>query len=132
MGALAGFSKIDRKSALDRFRLLQPHLVQHRLLCQVAAEAGIAFRTAQRSGGAVSALRFSGTGRKRRDDRGARRAVSTRITFLRPLFFGSTLLQKSFLYKSALIPPWGLPIIGSLDNKLALLERPVEALMFSR
>jgi putative transposase len=52
--ALASLSESARKVALDRFRLLQPHLEQQRLLNLVARDAGIAYRTAQRR---MSALR---------------------------------------------------------------------------
>jgi hypothetical protein len=46
MIALASLSESARKVALDRFRLLQPHLEQQRLLKLVARDAGIAYRTA--------------------------------------------------------------------------------------
>jgi putative transposase len=61
---------------MDRFRLLQPHLEQNRSLRLVAAEAGLAFRTAQRW---VALYRTSGLAslaRKTRLDHGARRVVS--------------------------------------------------------
>ena len=48
MNALASLSESERKTALDRFRLLQPHLEEQRLLKAVAREAGIGYRTAQR------------------------------------------------------------------------------------
>jgi putative transposase len=79
MDALAGLSEDDRKSALDRFRLLQPHLVQRRPLRQVAAEAGIAFRTAQRWVAQYQRFGLAALARKRRADRGARRAVSEKV-----------------------------------------------------
>jgi putative transposase len=47
-GELAALSEAVRKIALDRFRLLQPHLEQRIPLPLVAREAGIAYRTAQR------------------------------------------------------------------------------------
>jgi len=48
MDELASLSEEQRQQALERFRLLQPHLEQGRPLIQVAREAGIPFRTAQR------------------------------------------------------------------------------------
>jgi transposase-like protein len=48
MIALASLSESARKIALDRFRLLQPHLEEKRLLKAVARDAGIGYRTAQR------------------------------------------------------------------------------------
>jgi putative transposase len=48
MNALASRSESGRKIALDRFRLLQPHLEERRLLKAVARAAGIGYRTVQR------------------------------------------------------------------------------------
>jgi creatinine amidohydrolase/Fe(II)-dependent formamide hydrolase-like protein len=48
MNAVASLSESARKIALDRFRLLQPHLEEQRLLKAVARDAGIEYRTAQR------------------------------------------------------------------------------------
>lgn len=76
MQGLLALSDEDRQTAMDRFRLLQPHLEQNRSLRLVAAEAGLAFRTAQRW---VALYRTSGLAslaRKTRLDHGARRVVS--------------------------------------------------------
>ena len=76
MQELLALSDEDRQTAMERFRLLQPHLEQNRSLRLVAAEAGLAFRTAQRW---VALYRTSGLAslaRKTRLDRGARRIVS--------------------------------------------------------
>jgi hypothetical protein len=76
MQELLALSYEDRQTAMDRFRLLQPHLEQNRSLRLVAAEAGVAFRTAQRW---VALYRTSGLAslaRKTRLDHGARRVVS--------------------------------------------------------
>ena len=48
MSDLASLPESARKIALDRFRLLQPHLEEQRLLKAVAREGGIGYRTAQR------------------------------------------------------------------------------------
>jgi putative transposase len=48
MSALASLFESARKIALDRFRLLQPHLEEQRLLKAVTQDAGIAYRSAQR------------------------------------------------------------------------------------
>jgi hypothetical protein len=48
MIALASLSESARKIALDRFRLLQPHLEEKRPLRMVARDSGIGYRTAQR------------------------------------------------------------------------------------
>lgn len=79
MDELAGLSEEARKSALDRFRMLQPHVEQQRPLRLVAAEAGIAFRTAQRWVAQYQRFGLAALARKKRDDRGARRTVSVKI-----------------------------------------------------
>jgi hypothetical protein len=48
MSAPASLFESARKIALDRFRLLQPHLEEQRLLKAVTQDAGIAYRTALR------------------------------------------------------------------------------------
>lgn len=60
MDQLAGLPEGARKLALDRFRLIQPHVEDNRPLTSVAANAGIPFRTAQRW---VSAYRQFGLAR---------------------------------------------------------------------
>jgi hypothetical protein len=47
-GELASLAESDRKIALDRYRLLRPHLEDGRTLSVVASEAGVAYSTAQR------------------------------------------------------------------------------------
>jgi hypothetical protein len=51
MDHLAGLTEEARKLALNRFRLLQPHLEDERPLKAVAVSAGIPFRTAQNNTG---------------------------------------------------------------------------------
>lgn len=48
MDELAGLSQGARKLAMERFRLLQPHLEQNESLISVAKAAGIPYRTAHR------------------------------------------------------------------------------------
>jgi putative transposase len=48
MQELLALTDEDREIAMQRFRLLQPHLEENRSLRLVAKEAGLAFRTAQR------------------------------------------------------------------------------------
>jgi putative transposase len=65
---LAGVSEEARKLALERFRLLQPHLENNEPLTSVAQAAGIPYRTAHRL---VSEYRRSGLAalvRKKRAD----------------------------------------------------------------
>ncbi|MBZ5624161.1 MAG: helix-turn-helix domain-containing protein [Acidobacteriia bacterium] len=79
MDELAGLPEDVRKLALDRFRLVQPHLEQNQSLQSVAQAAGIPYRTAQRW---VAQYRLSGLvalARKKRGDRGERRAVSAKV-----------------------------------------------------
>ena len=78
MDELAGLSEGARKLAMDRFRLLQPHLEQNEPLF-VAKAAGTAYRTAHRL---VSQYRRQGLValvRKKRTDRGQRRVVSDKL-----------------------------------------------------
>ena len=79
MDQLAGLSEEVRKLALDRFRLLQPHLEDDRPLKLVAAKAGIPFRTAQRWVALYHQFGLSALARKRRADSGEHRAVSVKI-----------------------------------------------------
>jgi putative transposase len=79
MDELAGLSEEARKLALERFRLLQPHLENNEPLTSVAQAAGIPYRTAHRL---VSEYRRSGLAalvRKKRTDRGERRVVSVKL-----------------------------------------------------
>jgi putative transposase len=64
--------------ALERFRLLTPHLEQKRSLARIAAEAGIPYRTAQRWLWQYQKFGLAGLARKDRADRG-RRQVSAKI-----------------------------------------------------
>src|ERR1700735_1605672 len=79
MDELAGLSEESRKLALDRFRFLQPHLEQGCPLRPLAAEAGIAFRTAQLYVAQYRGFGLAALARKNRDDRGARRAVTEKV-----------------------------------------------------
>jgi len=79
MEQLAGLTEEIRKLALERFRLLQPHLEDHRPLKFVATEAEIPFRTAQRWVALYRKFGLAALARKNRADRGERRAVSVKI-----------------------------------------------------
>jgi putative transposase len=79
MDELAGLSEDDRKLALDRFRLLQPHLEQNRSLKSVALAAGIPYRTAHRWLTQYRMFGLAALARKARDDRGTRRGVSVKL-----------------------------------------------------
>jgi putative transposase len=76
MQEFLALSEADRDTAMQRFRWLEPHFERNRPLRVVAAEAGLAFRTAQRW---VALYRSSGLAsfaRKTRLDYGARKVVS--------------------------------------------------------
>src|SRR5437660_1727970 len=79
MTELAGLTKESRKLALDRFHQIQPHLEQNHSLLSVAQAAGIPYRTAQRWVALYKIFGLAGLARKRRSDRGERRAVSARL-----------------------------------------------------
>src|ERR1019366_2774780 len=79
MDQLAGLTEGARKLALDRFRLLQPHLEADRPLKAVAAAAGIPFRTAQRWVSSYRQFGLTALARKRRTDTGVHREVSAKL-----------------------------------------------------
>jgi putative transposase len=79
MNALASLSESARKIALDRFRLLQPHLEEQRLLKAVVRDAGIGYRTAQRWKMRYRKYGLPGLARDDRSDRGWRRAITVEL-----------------------------------------------------
>ena len=79
MDHLAGLTEEARKIALDRFRLIQPHLEQGQSLLSVAQAARIPYRTAQRWAAQCRQFGLAALARKRREDRGERRAVSQKL-----------------------------------------------------
>ncbi len=79
MDELSGLPESVRKLALDRFRLLQPHLEQNQPLRPIAIEAGIPYRTAQRWVTRFQRFGLAGLVRKKRTDAGVRRAVPIKI-----------------------------------------------------
>jgi putative transposase len=79
MDQLAGLSEEDRELALDRFRLLQPHLEDNRPLKAVAAAAKIPFRTAQRWVSLYRQFGLVALARKKRIDTGQRREISAKL-----------------------------------------------------
>lgn len=79
MDQLAGLPEEARKLALDRFRQIQPHLEENRPLQSVAREAGIPYRTAQRWVAQYRLFGLAALSRKKREDRGERRVVSTKV-----------------------------------------------------
>jgi transposase len=74
MQEMASLAESDRKIALDRYRILRPHLEDGRALSVVASEAGVAYSTAQRWVSLYRRFGLSALVRKRRSDRGQRRA----------------------------------------------------------
>jgi putative transposase len=79
MGQPAELSEEARQFAMQRFRLLQPHLEQRRALRLVAAEAKISFRTAQRWVALYQKFGLVALARKRRADRGNQRTISLKL-----------------------------------------------------
>lgn len=79
MSELAALPEADRQSALERFRLLQPHLEEGKALTLVAREAGIPYRTAQRWVSLYHRFGLAALARKERTDRGARRFLSPQM-----------------------------------------------------
>ena len=79
MDQLAGLTDEARTLALDRFRLLQPHLEENRPLRLVAAAAGIPLRTAQHWVEKYQQFGLAALARRKRADSGEHRAVSVKI-----------------------------------------------------
>lgn len=79
MSELSNLPEADRQQAVDRFRLLQPHLEGKRMLTVVAREAGIPYRTAQRWASLYHRFGPAALARKGRGDRGGRRTISPRM-----------------------------------------------------
>lgn len=70
--ALTGLSERQRERALDRYRMLQPHLEQDAPLARVAREASLPFRTAQRWVNRYRRFGLVGLTRAGRSDQGKR------------------------------------------------------------
>ncbi|HLJ17031.1 MAG TPA: DDE-type integrase/transposase/recombinase [Bryobacteraceae bacterium] len=79
MDDLAGLTEEARKLALDRFRLIQPHLEANQPLQSVARAAGVPYRTVHRWVAQYRLFGLAALARKKREDRGARRAVSAKF-----------------------------------------------------
>jgi putative transposase len=76
---LATMSAIERKLALERFRLLEPHLQNGRELRSVSEGSGVTFRTLQRWVANYKRQGLAGLVRKERTDVGERRTTSPRM-----------------------------------------------------
>lgn len=76
MQKFLALSEADRDTAMQRFRWLEPHLEQNRPLRLVAAEAGLAFRTAQRWVALYRSSGLASLARKTRLDHGVWKVVS--------------------------------------------------------
>lgn len=72
-------SEIERKLALERFRLLEPHLQNGRELRSVSEGSGVTFRTLQRWVANYKRQGLAGLVRKERTDAGERRTTSPRL-----------------------------------------------------
>jgi putative transposase len=79
MRELTSLADSDRKIALDRYRMLRPHLEDGRALSAFASEAGVAYSTAQRWVSLYRRFGLSALARKRRSDRGRCRVVSPKL-----------------------------------------------------
>ena len=79
MQTVGELSSASRDLALQRFRLLEPHLEHDRPLRVIAAEAGVPFRTVQRWAAQYRRFGLVALARKMRGDNGVRRAVSANL-----------------------------------------------------
>jgi putative transposase len=76
---LASLSLAERERALERFRLLEPHLQDGRQLRPIADATGLSFRTLQRWVAAYRRAGLPALARKTRADSGERRGISDRL-----------------------------------------------------
>ena len=79
MDQLVVLTEEARKLAVERFRLLQPHLEDDRPLKLIAATAGIPFRTAQRWVSLYRQFGLAALARKKRTDTGQNREISSKL-----------------------------------------------------
>ncbi len=79
MSQLTSLSESARTVALNRFRILQPHLERERFLTRVARDAGIPYRTAQRWVVCYRKYGLIGLRRDEREDSGRQRALSSSL-----------------------------------------------------
>jgi len=79
MVELTGLLEKQRKLALDRFRLLKPHLEENHSLKSIALSAVISYRTAHRWVTQYRRFGLAALVRKNRRDCSKRRAVSPKI-----------------------------------------------------
>ena len=79
MQTLTAISDTERKLALERFRLLEPHLQNGRELRSVSEGSGVSFRTLQRWVANYKRDGLAGLVRKERTDVGERRTTSPRL-----------------------------------------------------
>lgn len=76
---LTALTEEARRGALQRFRLLQPHLEEGRALTEIARAAGVPYATAKRWVARYRQFGLVGLARKGRADRGERRALSAEL-----------------------------------------------------
>jgi len=79
MKSLSSQSEASRALALGRFHQLAAHIEEGRSLREVALQAGIAFRTAQRRVELYRRFGLTGLARKERNDQGSRRVISEHL-----------------------------------------------------
>jgi len=79
MDLLTELPEDARKLALDRFRIIRPHLEENQSLRSVAKAAGVPYRTAHRWLREYRLFGLAALARRKRGDRGERRAVSANI-----------------------------------------------------
>ena len=79
MQALGDMSDVERKIALKRYKLLEPHLQNGRELRSVSEGSDVSFRTLQRWVAGYKREGLTGLVRKGRIDSGERRSVTPRL-----------------------------------------------------
>ena len=79
MDELASLQESAREMALERFRIIQPHLEHDRSLSLIARTTKIPYRTIHRWLTRYRRFGLAALARKAREDRGKRRALSPRL-----------------------------------------------------
>lgn len=79
MGEVAAPPPGVQELALERYRIIAPHLEAERTLHSVALEAGVPYRTVQRWGERYRRSGFAALARRSRSDQGGTRAFTQRM-----------------------------------------------------
>ncbi len=106
---LTELTETQRQLALERFRLLRPHLEEGKPLAQIAAQQNVPLRTLQRWAAHYRQTGLTGLARQARTDKGSHRLLSAEE---RQLIEGLA-LQKAAFERGGDPPPYVRPCWGA-------------------